>query len=1325
MEGLNASRGIQNKPNAPAPTVVKNDPVSQVAAKTLQKENQAAGKPFKAAVSEAKSQIKVVGFTVSVNKKTLDDLAIKEGYGYKTANLMVLEQELSKINPQLKNAEVRVPPFMGINDSTMQDYLNNSIPELIPLWTAFLESFDPTEKEKFLSDHTHSSINISQKGMAIINQIQEKIGAHFASHDFKNDKLADWFKNNPTSHLMVRSTGKEDTDESSNAGGNESVASVLPNDRSISEALSKVVSSYFGAKSITQRLTLGDTSVFTEPKPFVPVLFQVMVGEEPGNIPRSGVMFTSEHHRSPGVTMIQTGLGHNEGVVNSQVEVDSYLADREGHVHSVVRQKKTRIKDGQEVPNDAKLQNMPALSQDAVQNMKTTADHLQNLYQKPLDIEYTVKKEGPKDIIYLLQTRPLKRPESTPKPSYIDFDRFGSRVITGTVLPSSDTKVLYMDQKEQVIFADNIVKALDIYNDPKTDRSKVKAVIINKQAGPSSHPAVFLHAKELPIFMIDNKADYRELIKAKEWTLDVQQGLIIPGKYAPELVCEGYISYPIPRELTVDMPPIAKARLIAAKETDPAKKARLEQYIQKELAKLNSEVPALIKALSNGQPLPPVQTIRGLLRQLALKDTNEAKLSLAVLVDYFSKNVAAGIKNAAPGREDAQFAKWMAYERMITLIKNEVLPAIEKHPPQSLERLYPLKFLEALILQSPSSSVVGGFSFGLTALTEKKETASLQEAQKLNPSVQLTPSQYIALNSRTAIYRQDVQEKWVKYVSSLSETEAQALVNHLQEIQKLGFLNDWMNIRFPVSDAPLKELRQELEQNKEFFNNLGNMVDQANRLEKNVDEWSDPNYPKKHSQEFMKTMLAAFDKLETDYSQLGWMGKMAVLGVQTKLIDIYDLTIKAVTGSTKYPSNEQKLSAFQELLTGYRAILVRIAGEGQAPGSGSYSTAARYANLNAFLDYIDAVRSDSEKKILIKPDPFTVRPGFDVDTLTLNYQGNATTAIYLPYTEEEFFTVYHQNLINAINLKKAKLGMNENVLPEQLQKTLSNINLGIHSRKGTLSYIGTEGDKLNIVYNIPLGSHSGTYKILYNHTHPELGFDLIFKVNGLDWGGRFAWVACAGALLAGSGNFNSAEEPVSFGSHGGTFSIKVPPQTEQQSNELFNKLDFVLGISFNQPNFTLLVKGLGLNFRSIKEEAFKDSLFWNHKIMKASAAENDWQTVASVAKQTLIGLANRGWDEYINPDAIYFDDEEYEPGENPAIESLIGNFDSLPGNESGRASINSLTLEAALYLVRCLQNKGDAEVAARQSIKELEAHPAIKALPRVKRMVDALKQAAL
>ena len=456
--------------------------------------------------------------TKEVTAKSVDDLAIGLGLGYKSANLMVLQAQAAEMSKKLENAEVKVPPFMAIGDFEMQQYLMKAIPELQDLWNQFLDSFDPVLKSQFMDSGKDTAeaaripLKISEKGQQIIEEINRRITGHFESNPYFTLQISEWLKKENPEFIIVRSTGKEDSDTNSNAGGNESIPFIKPDPTAISEAMGKVIASYFGEKSVGQRLLAGDRSLFNEKKPFIPILLQTMIGESVGgvdskneDIPRSGVLFTRQQDKAQGVTFIQTGLGNNEGIVSSRVGVDSYYVGEDKNIHAVVRQKGTRFVSVQEggsykcepiKNNDKVLERSQALPDGVILDLKQVADDVSRNYGeakgigvKAMDMEYTVKlrdKGSDKPVIYLLQARPLLDSQQGKKPvekSFLDLKTVGDIPRTDKMnvetLLDGNAYVRTIEKPQDVLFADDITTALKEYT--KADADKIKAIVIKKR----------------------------------------------------------------------------------------------------------------------------------------------------------------------------------------------------------------------------------------------------------------------------------------------------------------------------------------------------------------------------------------------------------------------------------------------------------------------------------------------------------------------------------------------------------------------------------------------------------------------------------------------------------------------------------------------------------------------------------------------------------------------------------------------------------------------------------------------------------------------------
>jgi len=135
--------------------------------------------------------------------------------------------------------------------------------------------------------------------------------------------------------LIARSTGDEDSADTPNAGGNESVLFVEPKPESVKAAMKEVVLSYFGADSLRNRIVGDGMESVLSKLPKMPVLLMEMIaepisvaGEKDSDIrPPVGIAMSTDKLEFTGgedfhfVSISSAvGPGVNEG--NGQVEVD-------------------------------------------------------------------------------------------------------------------------------------------------------------------------------------------------------------------------------------------------------------------------------------------------------------------------------------------------------------------------------------------------------------------------------------------------------------------------------------------------------------------------------------------------------------------------------------------------------------------------------------------------------------------------------------------------------------------------------------------------------------------------------------------------------------------------------------------------------------------------------------------------------------------------------------------------------------------------------------------------------------------------------------------
>ncbi len=72
---------------------------------------------------------KIIHAPLSVHPDTLDEAALGRGFGYKTANQMVLKAQAKSLNAKLKNCAVKIASFLPLSDYQMRHYLEKNFPD--------------------------------------------------------------------------------------------------------------------------------------------------------------------------------------------------------------------------------------------------------------------------------------------------------------------------------------------------------------------------------------------------------------------------------------------------------------------------------------------------------------------------------------------------------------------------------------------------------------------------------------------------------------------------------------------------------------------------------------------------------------------------------------------------------------------------------------------------------------------------------------------------------------------------------------------------------------------------------------------------------------------------------------------------------------------------------------------------------------------------------------------------------------------------------------------------------------------------------------------
>ncbi|MGA8163731.1 MAG: PEP/pyruvate-binding domain-containing protein [Waddliaceae bacterium] len=1192
--------------------------------------------------------LKAPAIPMTATPENLDHFAIDLGYGYKSANLLVLQNQTEEINKQLKTAQVKVPAFLPISDCEMSNHLCKEIPQVFTLWQEFLQKgFDNHLKHQFIhaesqENAAQSKLKITELGKDLLKQIQKEIRAHFKERCYDSPQMNEWLEKENPEFVIIRSTGKEDSEKISNAGGNASIPYVKPNKKAISEAIGEVIASYFGEKSISQRILCGDQSLFAEDKPFVPILMQEMIGESVAghgskeeDIPRSGVLFTRQSDKAEGVTLIQAGLGNNEGIVSCRVGVDSYFV-KGRKIHAVVRKKETRFVSRQQ-DNGAMtvapiknhnpiLEQGQALPSNIILALKSVANTIsknyakENLDAKPMDIEYTVrlKEEGSdRPMIYLLQARPLlgTQGENRIEPTYLDFKALQEHPqknqFHGDVLLDGNAYVRTITDSNAVIFAEDLPKGGLAYSHADNPAGK-KVMVIRKTAPTTSHEAVILRPKGIAVLVISDAKQFASLRIITEQVseeapllVDTQRGLLLycsNQMVSENMIKKGMISYPIPLEVSV---PTSRIMNIP-KEHD---------YLTKGILLLfNKESERLIKNLQGNRQLLPIMkkgidgngyTVRKLIELMATEEAECAKLALATLLRLLKNHLVNSMNKTEDFRKNINQPLFQVFEAVIDLAKREVISALEVYPAQSLERLYPIKFLEALIFQQSKENVLGCHSFSQTLALDRIQRGIIRQAEQNGvhfhgPHAEILIYLYRLSNQA---YSEKCREDWQQFVAGLMQMETWQANNCLNEliplISSLNTLNitdKWVNIEFAKAwkihakkkkrmEAVIADLKKTQQSDDATFRWIKERLGILSIYQQNTTLWESPEYSQKNVFKLIATITTdlGFDKdRESQHSLLKLydnstpFGRLAVLQYIRDSLICCDHIVKSVKGSNQFQDDRQKAIRVAALVRGLLEIMETVfqllSKEDQE------EMKIYFDNMITTNDYIKKLKSGCEydygynqiKKRSIGFDNLVqklnegslenhceqleARELFVVNALVIGSRANLACSVLWPERLEEYFTLFHQNSEQVIKSLNVKNGLRTDLLWEGVKEISDQLKKKFDQ---DVSYMNLEEGKLYVGYQIPIGEHSASVVVAYNIQAAE-GFELKLQMFGFDLYKRWEKVATFGTVLAYKMGCGFADDsPPQINCFNVLINLKFPADFEDHE-ELVDALDYII-----------------------------------------------------------------------------------------------------------------------------------------------------------------------
>jgi len=1199
------------------------------------------------------------------------DMQVYTGYGYKTTNLKTLDDIIKEMSstqamtpeekakttttktpyqkikadlaglfskkPKSVTIAYEVPAFIGISSAKIKQYLDtkkltigtNKL-TISQAWAQAISKIPEATRKQSLVDK-----NLPPQFVLEIKQIEQAIKNVFTTETSTNlDALFGMSKINKflldaktqNLQLMVRSTGKEDTPELANAGGNETIGNVNPDPKTVLMAMGTgkqgaasedklgVVSSYFGIKSFTQRIKAGDPTIYEEPP--TPVLIQVMIGEVTGGeIPSCGVMFTEEPEGgiarkgeknkktdqfiTTGITKTEGSYGLNEGVVNSMVPVDVYYSARDKSFSSIIRKKDKRVifdaKGIQIVKNqDTKtaknldIVTKPALSNAEVAALKTLSNYLEFYYKRPMDVEFVIKKKKSTDTvrtIYIVQARPIVNNDKVITPSYIfDLNKYPEKV-SGEVVGTAGGALRLVNNIDECVITDTLKEALEVYDKlPKVNSDKVACIIVKEMAPATSHEATQFRTYQKAVICIPKVKETVTawLTAGKTVLIDLQQETAVvwnnPNTIANIIqflqstadetfpggaLLKGLINYPIPMKLslndqkdTVTKDPATKklfskmtlsdikirfkaftsSNTFSADDATQAKTAALAEFkaaITQSLTppKPTAKVPVpKAPTIADKTPVPAIavskylKNIKNYFGLLKTGDEKTSKINL-LKICFGALSVIETILKNSPGDDDIAYQATLILNHLLIHANNASKTlSIPATNTSYYQRLYAVRFLEAVLFQNPSKDILNSYS--LDALTKNIYLKEKKTGKKLGavlgklakaPTPQV--KQYLAQYAQASNYilTDALKETWfalLKQLTLIPELNQKTFNYLFGEIADNNLLTPWFLLSFDkitksidpavsnptnaiaivtalnadyAKNKPLIEALKERREGSEGFNTL------------EISLWSNPSKFTKQLAQLTK-IGAYFQSAPffTAYKNSGDLGKVFAIQVMGEFIDLFDHSLKEFKPSTVGKTKDEMCTIVKNektLLTLFLTFVSLWLDKFEAKKTDASGTVtleklslniphalSKYNAVSVKLTGIDDKKiNPAELKMTANNEPALLvgtkdliddTKSFDVSISAIG--GSGSSVLYLN-TLEDIFTFTHQSLMyilgelnKQINIKPISALMG--ILDDEILNKMQAVPASFHTAKQvSLSSTSPQGNK---TYTHPLGQHS-------------------------------------------------------------------------------------------------------------------------------------------------------------------------------------------------------------------------------------------------------------
>lgn len=1099
----------------------------------------------------------------------MDQSSIPAEYGSKTNNLIFLKRRIENTE---KN--ILVPNFTAFSNNEIKTLLQTFGIDLNQDWAneianVYLENLFQGNQ---LSENFISKLETISKN--ILDAFNENSNTDIALPEKILKFIANANDNNW--NLMVRSTGMEDTDEVSNAGGNETVANVKPNKQDILKAIGIVVASYFSPKSFNQIVielfardkTKEEIKNILLAKPFVPVLIQRMIGEpqdaQEGNIPISCVVFTQEPLTGDqNITTISATFGHGEGIVGGgNVSCDTYyvLNGESPLIFKKITEKKIRFRpqinrELELIENPPNLINQPTLSDETILKINHIAKGVADTYKKPMDIELIYIPSN--ETIYIVQARPVIQIQRKHETNYIkNVNAFENKdIIKSKTLLDGQSYVRTIDNSNQIIIVERAEQALS-----QLDQN-TKIVCVEHEAALLSHPMVILRSNGAPVLLLNrqNKNKLEQFISQEHVNLivDPQRGIIINLLENEEpQITSGYLNHPISLEASFFAPNID---IEFSEETFNIIENLEHLDIHITMKKIIEE---LIKTVTKDEE----ETVK-------IKKQNILLETIIFRIQSELQELNQKIENNESQDDwDIEVAK-KQLTNLKTLLFNAqaIYKYLQNTPmPNKTSSLLAIRLLETLLFQNPKTFLIQSISlkqlfsgtWNLGTKIAKHVLPLIDEVEGLNISIKNPRVIKLISWGINSSFNDDYTKNWILFIDKMFSTgnldNFDKLVNN---IKQLDIFPKWFSTSFQDThnkENALEILIEKYESARPIISTINQLKENLNSFKRNISKWENPNKFDELLRNFKEQILDTVESnqfIQTiNENKTNKMTLLIATEFMAQLVEAFDQSVKTLKGSTLYENN-QKVENFNKILLDYLILLEKWLTLLPSEKLEQLMPKEHYSNQDLRIapkKWLKMLRSVLENN---RSNTDQLSPSQDFNVLGAALGSTAYLSRHTPKTSEDVFTTIHQSLIiltSTLLLSNLSNIKTTNTMFEEYDDMLKNLE---YISNTSLLSIKITNNSFIKTYNLPLRNHSCILKLKL--TEKKVTLSIIFV--GFNEDKRWNLIDIYSNLFAKCSN---AEYEQTISNIGATYKLKFSSHKisqKQLENFIKQSINLTLG----------------------------------------------------------------------------------------------------------------------------------------------------------------------